>query len=158
MQSLGNTLAQTLVEEVRAAGTLLELLRQEQAHLIDANIDEMIKVTEEKTKIVARMGELSLSRHRALAGAGLEASEEGMQKWAGSASADPTAAQSWNALLDLARAAKELNRTNGLLIGRHLARNQAAMNILQGSSQGGNMYGPNGQSSTQSGSRRLVIG
>ena len=158
MQSLGNALAQTLAEEVRAAGTLLDLLRKEQAHLVDANIDELIKVTEEKTKIVARMGELSLGRQRSLASAGLEASEEGMQKWARSPSADPSAAQSWNALLELAREAKELNRTNGLLIGRHLTRNQAALNVLQGSGQGGNMYGPNGQSASQSGSRRLVIG
>ncbi|HYC42164.1 MAG TPA: flagellar protein FlgN [Noviherbaspirillum sp.] len=158
MQSLGNTLAQTLAEEVRAAGALLDLLRQEQAHLVDANIDELIKVTEEKTKIVARMGELSLGRHRALAGAGLEASEEGMQKWASSPSTDASAAQSWAALLQLAREAKELNRTNGLLIGRHLSRNQAALNILQGGGEGGNMYGPNGQSASQSGSRRLVIG
>lgn len=158
MQSLGKTLAQTLAEEVLAAGTLLDLLRQEQAHLVDANIDELIKVTEEKTKIVARMGELSLGRHRSLASAGLEASDEGMQKWAGSPAADPTAAQSWKALLELAREAKELNRTNGLLIGRHLARNQSALNILQGSGQGGNMYGPNGQAASHSGSRRLVIG
>ena len=158
MHSLGNTLAQTLAEEVRAAGTLLDLLRQEQSHLIDANIDELTKVTEEKTKVVARMGELSLGRHRALAGAGLEASEEGMQKWANSPSADASAAQSWNELLELAREAKELNRTNGLLIGRHLARNQAALNILQGAGEGGNMYGPNGQSASQSGGRRLVIG
>jgi flagella synthesis protein FlgN len=158
MQSLGNTLAQNLAEEVRAAGTLLDLLRQEQAHLVDANIDGLIKLTEEKTKIVARMGELSLSRQRTLGGAGLEASEEGMQKWASSPSADPAAARSWNALLELAREAKELNRSNGLLIGRHLSRNQAALNILQGSGQGGTMYGPNGQSASQAGSRRLVIG
>lgn len=158
MQSLGNALAQALAEEVRAAGALLDLLRLEQAHLVDANIDELIKVTEEKTKIVARMGELSLGRHRSLANAGLEASEEGMQKWASSPTADAAAAQSWSALLELAREAKELNRTNGLLIGRHLARNQAALNILQGNDQAGGMYGPNGQSAAQSGSRRLVIG
>ena len=158
MQPLGNALAQALAEEVRAAGALLDLLRLEQTHLIDANIDELIKVTEEKTKIVARMGELSLGRHRALQSAGLEASEEGMQKWASNPATDASAAQSWNALLELAREAKELNRTNGLLIGRHLARNQSALNVLHGNAQGGNMYGPNGQSASQPGSRRLVIG
>lgn len=158
MQSLGNALAQALAEEVRAAGALLDLLRQEQAHLVDANIDELIKITEEKTKIVARMGELSLGRHRSLTSAGFEGSEEGMEKWANSPSADPSAARSWKALLEIAREAKELNRTNGLLIGRHLSRNQAALNILHGSGEGGNMYGPTGQSATQSGSRRLVIG
>jgi flagella synthesis protein FlgN len=157
MQSLGNSLAQSLGEELRAAATLLDLLKQEQSHLINANVDELAKLTEEKTKIVVRMGELAQNRHRALAGAGFDASETGMQKWVDSGTS-PAAGKSWKELLELAREAKELNRVNGLLIGQHLGRNQAALNILHGAPQGGAMYGPNGQSATQPNKRKLVVG
>lgn len=158
MHALGNSLAQSLGEELMAANTLLQLLRQEQEHLIDANVDELAKVTEEKVKIVARMSELAQNRHRALATAGFESSEAGMQKWTKSRSALPAATKSWNELLDIAKQAKELNRINGLLLGQHAARNQTALNILQGSPQGGTMYGPDGQSTSQPSSRKLVIG
>ena len=158
MQALGNSLAQSLGEELRAANTLLQLLKQEQAQLIDANVDELAKVTEEKAQVVARMNELAQNRHRALAAAGFEASEAGMQKWAKSPAALPAASKSWNELLGIAQQAKELNRLNGMLIGQHVARNQTALNILQGSPQGGTMYGPDGQSTSKTGSRRLVVG
>ncbi|HYD61022.1 MAG TPA: flagellar protein FlgN [Noviherbaspirillum sp.] len=157
MQSLGNSLAQSLGEELRAAAALLEVLKQEQSHLINADVDELAKLTEEKTKIVVRMGELAQNRHHALAGAGFDASETGMQKWVDGGS-NPAAGKSWKELLELAREAKELNRVNGLLIGQHMGRNQAALNILHGTPQGGAMYGPNGQSATQPNKRKLVVG
>jgi flagellar biosynthesis protein FlgN len=158
MQALGNSLAQSLGDELVAANALLQLLKQEQAQLINANVDELDKVTEEKTKIVARMTELAQNRHRALAAAGFEASEAGMQTWTKSPTALPAAGKSWNELLGIAQQAKELNRVNGLLIGQHMARNQKALNTLQGSPQGGTMYGPNGQSTSQPSSRKLVVG
>jgi flagellar biosynthesis protein FlgN len=158
MQALGNNLAQSLGEELGAANALLQLLKQEQAHLIDANVDELAKITEEKAKIVARMTELAQNRHRTLAAAGFEASEAGMQKWAKSRTALPAASKSWNELLGIAKEAKELNRINGMLIGQHAARNQIALNILQGNPQGGTMYGPDGQSTSKSSSRKLVVG
>jgi len=156
MQSLGSSLAQGVGEELRAAQSLVDLLRQEQSCLIGADVEALGKLTEEKTKIVVRMTELAQRRYQELAGAGFEASDAGMEQWA--SSAQPTAVQSWKDLLDLARQAKELNRVNGMLIGQHMARNQAALNILQGAPQGGNMYGPNGQSANQTSSRKLVVG
>lgn len=158
MQSLGNSLAQSLGEEIRAATDLLDLLKQEQSFLINASVDELAKLAEEKSKIVVRMSELAQSRHRALSSAGFEANEAGMQKWIDGSAGEDAAGKTWKDLLDLAREAKELNRVNGLLIGQHMGRNQAALNILHGAPQGGAMYGPNGQSATQPSKRKLVVG
>ncbi|RZI42108.1 flagellar protein FlgN [Herbaspirillum sp. HC18] len=158
MQSLGSSLAQSLGEELRAAASLLDVLRQEQSCLIEANVDELAKLTPEKTKIVVRMSELAQNRYRALANAGFDANDTGMEKWASSTAAQTAAVKSWKELLDFAREAKELNRVNGMLISKHMSRNQAALNILQGAPQGGTMYGPNGQSTTQASSRKLVVG
>lgn len=159
MQNFGNSPAQHLGEELDAGKLLLQLLRQEQEHLINADIDALTKLTEEKAQIVARMTELAQQRHRALGDGGFEAAETGMQAWLDSRTAPPAAVQGWKDLLAIAQQAKELNRTNGLLIGQHMARNQNALNTLvHGNSEGGSMYGPNGQSTSQPSSRRLVVG
>lgn len=150
--------ADSLGEEYIAAKELLQLLRQEQELLIQADTDGLTGVTEQKGKAVARMSELALRRHRALTSAGFEASESGMEIWVKSKAGTPAIGKSWNELLTLVREAKELNRTNGLLIGQHMARNQSALNILQGTPQGGNMYGPDGQSAGKAASRKLVVG
>ena len=63
----------------------------------------------------------------------------------------------WNALIETARAAKEINRTNGLLINRHLTLNQNALKALRGDAMQESFYGPNGQSMAKLGSRNLVI-
>ena len=153
----GNSPARQLQEELRTARTLLELLKQEQAQLVAADIDALNALTEEKTRLVTRMSELATDRHHALAATGFAASEAGMQAWLENHQPDE-ARQAWQNLLELARAAKEVNRSNGLLIGKHLTRNQSALNVLKGGPQGQTLYGPNGQSSVTAAGRGLAIG
>ncbi len=156
MQSSDKNPAGSLGEELKAGNALLLLLKQEQEFLINADVEGLTKITEEKTKTVALMTNLAQGRHRMLASAGFEASEAGMQTWLKTVT--PATGNAWKELLGLAQQAKEINRTNGLLIGQHMARNQSALNVLQGSPQSGNLYGPNGQSTGQSGRRSLVVG
>jgi flagella synthesis protein FlgN len=158
MQKSGISPAERLGDEFSSGQVLLRVLQQEQELLINADIDGLTSLTEEKTKAVARMNELAQHRHRSLATAGFDASESGMQEWVTSPAGAPAVGKVWNALLDLARQAKELNRVNGMLISQHMARNQSALNVLQGTPQGGNMYGPNGQAAPRSSSRKLVVG
>ena len=157
MNPTGNSPAHDLHEENSAAHMLLDLLKKEQAQLIAADIDALTTLTEEKTRLVARMSELATGRHQALAAAGFAATEAGMQAWLDSLQTS-TARQSWKELLELSRAAREINRSNGLLIGKHLARNQGALNVLKGGPQGQALYGPNGQSSVRTSVRGLAIG
>lgn len=148
--------ADSLHEEQQATHRLIEILKQEQSYLIKADIEGLTALTEEKTKLVTRMSQLANARYTALSAAGFPPKEEGMRDWLkGTTSA---ANQAWNELLALAKTAKELNRTNGLLINKHMARNQTALNILYGNAPGGSFYGPDGQSTARSGTRNLVIG
>lgn len=163
MQSSVSNPAGTLAEELGAARRLHQLLKQEQTQLIAADIDGLTALTEQKATVVARMTELAKSRHRALAAAGFPAEEAGMQAWLHGmpVAADGSAAEarkSWIELLALAQSAKQLNRTNGILINTHLARNQTALNVLRGTAQGGNFYGPDGQQSMKAAARGLVVG
>lgn len=158
MHGPGISPAHNLTQELEAARSLLQALQQEQAHLIDADVDGVAKMTEEKSRIVVRMSELAKQRHLALASAGFDATESGMQAWINAQPPQANAGKTWTELLELSKSAKEQNRVNGLLIAQHLSRNQSALNILQGNAQGGAIYGPDGQSTTKIGSRRLVVG
>jgi flagella synthesis protein FlgN len=158
MHSSDTSPANSLNEEHKATRYLIQLLKQEQAQLIEADIEGLIALTEEKSKVVAQITELTKLRYQALAAAGFAPREAGMKAWLKDSAATATANKSWTELLELARAAKELNRTNGLLINKHMLRNQTALNVLRGNAQDSNFYGPDGQSTAPTGTRNLVIG
>lgn len=147
----------SLSEEQQVMTLLLDLLKQEQLHLVSANIDSLIEVTAQKTALVAQMATLAAARHHALAVAGFAAQEAGMQAWmaANGSSADT---RLWQHVLDLTRAAKEINRINGMLINKQAVQTQSALNALRPNAQGSEVYGPNGQASNTPASRRCVIG
>jgi len=150
--------ADSLNEEHQAASSLLQILKQEQERLVEADIDGLVQLTEEKARLVTHMTDLAKRRHQTLAAAGFEASEAGMQAWLDASPNSTAARQAWKALLSLAESAKELNRLNGMLIGQHMARNQTALNVLQGAAQGGSFYGPDGQATTKPTSRGVIVG
>jgi flagella synthesis protein FlgN len=149
--------ADSLGEEHKAIRLLKQLLEQEQEQLVEANIDGVAALTEPKAQVAARMAELATWRHKALAAAGFEPKESGMMEWIKSAST--TASKSWNELMDLAEAAKEINRINGTLINQQMVRNQSVLNVLQhGNLHGNSVYGPNGQTSNKPSGRHIVAG
>ena len=147
----------SLPEEQQVMTLLLDLLKQEQLHLVSADIDSLIDITAQKTTLVAKMAALASSRHHALGAAGFAAQETGMQTWITDRgnSAD---AGLWQQVLGLTRDAKEINRINGMLINKQMAHNQNALNALRPPAQAGDVYGLNGQTSSAAASRRFVIG
>lgn len=147
-----------LAQEIEAADRLVALLKQEQEHLIKADIESLTALTEEKTRAVSNMSELAMARHRHLAASGLPPTEEGMQQWMKSIASATPASRAWSRLLELMRSAKELNRVNGILINTHLSRNQAALGVFQQQAKGGDLYGPDGQATAKPAGRGLVVG
>jgi flagella synthesis protein FlgN len=158
MNSFGSP-ADSLSHEHEAVRNLTQLLQQEQEHLIAVDIDGIANLTEPKAKATALMAELTAWRHNALAAAGCEASEKGMETWLKTPGVSKTTGKSWQELIELATIAKEINRINGSLIGKQMVRNQNMLNILQhGSAHGGDhVYGPNGQTGSKSAGRHIVV-
>ncbi len=144
-------------QESKAMQHLLELIQQEQALLVEANVDGMHAITVEKASAVARMTELVNTRLQTLTAAGYPQSNAGMQTWL-SSQKDDNAAEIWPKLLALTHNVKEANRINGLLINTHLTRNQVALNVLHGADQRSGFYGPDGQSKVSVTPRNRVIG
>ena len=148
--------ASNLAQEKEALARLLEKLRQEQIILSETAAEGMANLISDKAAIVAEMTTLAGNRHTLLGVLGYTEDEDGMQKWMNEQGNDIDK-DLWADLFELAQDAKELNRVNGLLIGKKLSLNQSALTILQGKSNMGSFYGPDGQSSIQSPGRRLGI-
>ena len=147
----------SLPKEQQVMTLLLDLLKQEQLLLVCADTDRLIEVTAQKTALVGNMAALAASRHLALGAAGFAAQETGMQTWI-TECGNHNDAILWRQVLDLTREAKEINRINGMLIGKQMMHTQNALNALRPNAQGGDVYGPNGQTSNAAASRRFIIG
>lgn len=152
------TPASSLKEEISLTAELIGILQEEQAHLVAADIKGLVAVSEQKTRVVSDISTLTMQRYSRLAHAGYKAMEGGMRAWLdATAPASAEYEQSWAELLKLAQSVKLLNNTNGILIGKHLAYNQSALNILRGTKASG-FYGPDGQATTNTARRGVVVG
>jgi flagellar biosynthesis protein FlgN len=148
----------TLRDEQQVIGSIVELMKTEQQLLIGADADGLSTITPNKLQLAQRAATLSRVRHKALAAAGFPAGEAGMEPWLAEAGNDELRAE-WNRLLDLTRAAKELNRVNGMLVNRQLGQAQAALNELRGpAGNAAGVYGPGGQTMSTGPGRRFAIG
>lgn len=154
-QTLNNPAA-SLAQEQDALARLVAKLRQEQLLLAETSAEGMTDLITDKANIVAEMTSLAGARHQRLLAIGFADDETGMQQWMNERGTDADK-EVWAALFDQAQDAKELNRVNGILIGKKLSLNQSALTILQGKNNAGNFYGPDGQSNIKSTGRRLGV-
>ncbi len=154
---MNEAMRQNLDEESRKVDDLIGLILDEQQLLVQSRANDLQPLIERKARCIADLAQLSAGRHALLEQAGYPGSEDGMQQWLVQHPHDETA-RIWSVLLDRVRKARELNRTNGLLIQNHLQRNRSALRILTGSSVLDNLYGPNGQTQQKAPSLGHVIG
>jgi flagella synthesis protein FlgN len=150
---------QTLPAEHQHISSLVELMKQEQQYLVALDADGLAGLTPNKNALLQELAALSKGRHAALAAAGCEGSEAGMEPWLAVAG-NPEQRAQWEDLLALTREAKELNRVNGMLINKQLAHNQGVLNALRtpAGAQAGAIYGATGQTLGGGPSKRFVVG
>lgn len=157
-----NDLVQKLHLEQRAASDLFKVLQQEQTQLVAIDAEQLANLSNEKNRLVNQLAVLTSNRYAALHTLGHAASEDGMRDWLAKSAnkAVGNATKIWQDLMSVAEAGKEINRTNGILIGKQLTRNQTALNILRGNtdSPATNFYGPDGQSSLPNFGQRHITG
>lgn len=147
-----------LREEHAVITALLEVLKQEQQHLIAAHIDGLTELTPGKSALVSQLAALASQRHGALGAAGFAPQETGMDGWI-AASGDSAAAPLWQQLLALTQEAKELNRINGMLINKHMSHTQGALQALRPkAAASSSFYGPSGHATTSTKSRGFLAG
>lgn len=151
--------AAALAKEQELIAVVLDVLREEQQHLVSADTDALERITPRKAQLVQEMSALARQRHSALGAAGFAAEESGMQAWL-DANGDQRTAATWQDLLSKTREAKELNRVNGLLINKRLAHNASLLNAMRdpASTPEAGVYGPSGQAASTVGPRRHIVG
>lgn len=150
---------QTLAAEHQHLSALVVLMKQEQQMLVALDADALTDLTPKKNALVAELAALSRQRHGALAAAGCEGSEAGMEPWL-AVGGNGAAREQWETMLATAREAKELNRVNGMLINRQLAHNQGVLNAMRTptNAPAGAIYGASGQTLGVGASKRYVVG
>lgn len=141
-------------QEARTVDRLIEVLEQEQGCLIRADLERMEGLLQEKSTLLHTLQQLAQERYQQLAAAGYPGDESGMSDWL--QHHNEHAGQGvWLRMQQALLKAKELNRINGVLIGRHVARNQQLLRALQGQSD--QFYGPSGQTMAVSRNRGSVV-
>jgi flagellar biosynthesis protein FlgN len=145
-----------LQQEIVVMTQLDDVLKSEQAALISGNTNALAESTQTKSRVIAIVAELENVRNKRIAQLGFSDDVQGFKDYL-QTNNDERLPQAWNALLQISESAKETNRTNGLLINRHLTKTQTALNALQQNNQ--TLYGPSGQSTVKAQNPRgLVIG
>ncbi|MCE3604399.1 flagellar protein FlgN [Massilia sp. P8910] len=147
----------TLPQELALITSVLELMKQEQQLLVSADTAGLAELTPRKAQVVVDITALAQQRYQRLAAAGFAADDSGMQTWVDS---HVEALPGWQALLDVTREAKELNRINGMLINKQLSHTQSLINAMRTPTSGGEaaVYGPRGQATPTGPSKRYVVG
>ncbi len=151
-----NTLLICIQNESYAMAALIEVLKLEQAALTQAPslelMEEINALTQKKNQQIATITQLGKLRKNEIARLGFPVTDNPAPQWL----QDQVQKDCWDQLVGHTRKANELNRVNGLLISKHLLRNQTTLQVLYRNHQGSSMpslYGANGQSD----SRRSVM-
>ncbi len=145
-----------LHREQAALDRFIDLLQQEQAALISANVDALLSISDTKLKQADVLSALAKERVAMLIGAGFGTDAAGVNDWL--ASQPQVVTDAWHKLLQSAQAAQRINQTNGKLIQTHLQHNQQALSALINASNRANIYGPDGQSRTGDAPTQRSIG
>ena len=128
-------------------------LQLEQDALIKGETECLLELAPRKSELIEKLSVLSAERQRNLAAAGQQNSPAGMAAWLDAMGADAATRQLWRELLDLARDAERVNRSNGVLIETHLRHNQQALAVLKAAANPGGLYDPKGLISSSTSGR-----
>ena len=146
----------SLKTELAALREFTAVLQREQQALIAGDIDKLLPVVEEKTRLAASLNRFAEQRQRVLNAAGLSNDRKGLEAWLAAQPSMGKDREGWNQLLALTGAAQSLNDSNGKLIAMRIQHNQQALNVLLSAANQTALYGPDGQ--TKSSGRGNLFG
>lgn len=121
------------------------ILQLEQQALVSGDIDRLIPVVDEKTRLAARLNQFAEQRQRLISTAGLPNDRTGLEAWLARQPLNTQDRAGWKELLALTSEAQTLNETNGKLIAMRIQHNQQALNVLLSAANQTTLYGPDGQ-------------
>lgn len=148
-------LGPTLNEEINRLREFISLLQCEQDLLKQGDTESLLPLIETKTSLANSLAAFAQARAGQLNRLGLDIGRAGMEAWLAHNDQGGKLREAWQTLLDLAAQARNLNITNGKLIGLYMQHNQQAFNALMSATNRAMTYGPDGQQQTGLGGRIL---
>lgn len=146
-------LQRSLANEAALLRRFIEVLREEQSLLVARQADALARVNAAKLELVELLNTAERGRLDLLGRTPSQAGQQEMDNWLQQHPAETAARQQWQALISLAREAREIHNINGELIAMHLAHTSEALDILTQRQNQSALYGSNGQATPGSGSR-----
>ena len=134
--------------------TLVTLLETEQTALIEGNTEQLLALSESKTRTVHELSKLANERKTLLQSQEALIKARGIIGWLQTYA--PRAVPAWQDIQTLVEQMQNLNRTNGSLIQTKMRNNQQALSVLLNVSHNAQgLYGADGQTHISSSSRIL---
>jgi len=146
-------LAEILKRETDLVSRFISILGKEQEALQSGQADALDEINRGKLQLVEQLNQVGLERAEIAILPVPGGERAGMQAWLAQHPLEKQSALLWDALLNLAREAKEMHDLNGKLISIHLKQTGDALAVLMQRQQEHALYGSNGQSSQTTGSR-----
>lgn len=147
-------LGTALTEEIGKLKEFIGVLQREQEFLKRGDTEALLPLIENKTALANALGAFAQARENQLGRIGLAGGRAGMEALLVRMGKE-NLRQTWQTLLELAAEARNLNITNGKLIGLHMQHNQQAFTALMSATDRAMTYGPDGQQQTGLGGRIL---
>lgn len=143
-----------LTREVGAVRAFVELLQQEQRLLTENQSEPLLALAEQKSLQAINLNRLGDQRISALRQLVPEVTNEAIESWLTTNSAEGHA--KWQQIRELAEQARQLNRVNGELIQMKMRHNQQTLVTLTQAVHKADLYGPDGQRSFAPGTGRSL--
>jgi flagellar biosynthesis protein FlgN len=134
--------------DAQLLSSLLAELNNEQKALINQDIELIESIMNKRLTLLQDLSATAKSRYDNLMASGFQANEQGMKDWL-TTQKNEQLNQAWALFQKSLAHAKELNRLNGILINKHVSRNQEKLNLLHGDKSKTQVYGKNGQAKSQ---------
>ena len=135
--------------EAEAVERFVDLLAREQKALASGDTEALPSLLDEKNNLAAHLESLASQRNGALQVQGFPANRTGMEAWCAKRPESKATTEIWPRIIAGAKEAQRLNRLNGELIGLRIRYNAQALEALRRGNSSLDLYGPNGQTTTQ---------
>jgi flagella synthesis protein FlgN len=141
--------------EQAALQAFVELLKTEQQALIDGQVEELLSLSDQKTRSAQTLSQLSNARKAAFAAT--DAKIESRQDVAAWLEKNlPEGLAAWQDIQSLAEEMRKINTNNGTLINSRMRFNQQALIVLNNAATSvGTLYGRDGQQQLPAFNRNL---
>ena len=149
-----SSLIAALTAERAALQKFVALLEREQGLLEENQTDQLLELSEQKSRDALELNKLSEARRALLKQHLPQLTIDGIRSWLEKHSQQGLGV--WEEVLTLAERAQLLNDANGQVILMKLRHNQQALSVLSNAVNKANLYGPDGQPSFSPGSGRSL--